>query len=257
MKLKQTALALPALLSLGLAASLVPAAAQAEDAASPISYNVGVVSDYRYRGISQSRLRPALQGGVDYANGPIYLGTWLSTIKWIKDAGGGNAPVEWDVYGGTKGELVKDTLSYDVGALGYIYLGNKYGDIANSANANTAEIYTALTAYMFTAKYSYALTNLFGTGDSKGSGFLDVSANFDLGAGFTLTPEAGRQHVKGVNHAAASYNTYSLTLGKDFGKGLSGSIAFVGANPDNGFYFTPDGRFTGRKGAVVGVKYAF
>ena len=35
---------------------------------SSLSYNVGVVSDYRYRGISQTRLQPALQGGIDYAD---------------------------------------------------------------------------------------------------------------------------------------------------------------------------------------------
>ena len=256
MKLKHTALALPALLSLGTLASLAPVAAQAEEA-SPVSYNVGVVSDYRYRGISQSRLRPALQGGVDYANGPIYLGTWLSTIKWVKDGGGGDAPVEWDIYGGTKGDIVKDTLSYDVGALGYLYVGNKLGSVAGFANANTGEAYAALTYKMFTAKYSYAFTNLFGTGDSKGSGFFDLTANFDLGNGFTLTPEAGRQRVKGDNHEAASYTTYSLTLAKDFGKGLTGTVAFVGTDGKDTFYYTPDGRFTGRNGAVVGVKYAF
>ena len=64
---------------------------------------MGVVTDYRYRGISQSRLKPALQGGVDFAHkSGFYLGTWASTIKWIKDAGG-DAPVELDLYGGYKG----------------------------------------------------------------------------------------------------------------------------------------------------------
>jgi len=49
-----------------------------------LSYNIGVVTDYRYRGISQSRKRPALQGGIDYANkNGFYVGTWASTITWI------------------------------------------------------------------------------------------------------------------------------------------------------------------------------
>jgi uncharacterized protein (TIGR02001 family) len=257
MKLKQTVIALPALLVLGATASLLPTVAHAEDAASPISYNVGVVSDYRYRGISQSRLRPALQGGVDYANGPFYAGTWLSTIKWIKDAGGGNAPVEWDLYGGFKGDIVKDSLTYDVGALAYVYLGNSYGDIPGAKDANTAEVYGALTASVVTVKYSYAATTLFGTGDSSGSGYLEAAANFDVGAGFTLTPHVGRQRVKGVNHDAASYTDYSLTLAKDFGHGITGTVAFVGSNADSTFYYTPDLKATGRKGGVVGVKYSF
>jgi hypothetical protein len=45
-----------------------------------------VVTDYRYRGISQTKLKPAVQGGVDYAAGGFYVGAWASTIKWIKDA---------------------------------------------------------------------------------------------------------------------------------------------------------------------------
>ena len=46
-----------------------------------ITYNAGLASDYRYRGISQSNLNPALQGGADYTNGStgVYAGTWLST----------------------------------------------------------------------------------------------------------------------------------------------------------------------------------
>jgi uncharacterized protein (TIGR02001 family) len=74
-------------------AGQVAYAADAAPAATPehaVAINVGVVSDYRYRGISQSRLKPALQGGVDLA-GPngLYAGAWASTIKWVKDGGGG------------------------------------------------------------------------------------------------------------------------------------------------------------------------
>ena len=52
-----------------------------------LAFNVGATTDYRYRGISQSRVKPALQGGVDYAAGAFYVGAWASTIKWIKDFG--------------------------------------------------------------------------------------------------------------------------------------------------------------------------
>ncbi|NHZ84207.1 hypothetical protein F2P44_33950, partial [Massilia sp. CCM 8695] len=101
-----------------------------------ISFNAAVVSDYRYRGISQTRLKPALQGGADYTNNPtgFYAGTWLSTIKWTKDAGG-DGSVEWDIYGGKRGEIVKD-VSYDLGVLSYVYPSN-----ALPVSANTTEIY--------------------------------------------------------------------------------------------------------------------
>ena len=50
--------------------------------ASPLSFNVGLTTDYRYRGISQSRLKPAISAGADYAHpSGFYVGTWLTSIK--------------------------------------------------------------------------------------------------------------------------------------------------------------------------------
>ena len=79
------------ILASAISAAFVGSFAQAEEAAAPehvISYNVGVTSDYVFRGISQSRHRPAFSGGVDYAHAPtgIYAGTWVSTISWVNDA---------------------------------------------------------------------------------------------------------------------------------------------------------------------------
>jgi len=251
-----------AALSTLVAATVLPIAVHAEDPPAPsTSFNIGVVSDYRYRGISQSGLKPALQGGVDYTNpNGIYLGTWLSTIKWIKDGGkmagvdAGSTPAEWDLYGGYKGEITKE-LTYDVGGLYYLYVNNKYGNIAGAANANTFEIYGALTYSVVTAKYSHALTNTFGFGDSKGSGYFDLSATFDLGNGFSLVPHVGHQTIE--HTSAANYTDYSLTLGKDFGNGFSLSAAAIGTNASKTGYVTPDNKFTGKSALVVGAKYSF
>lgn len=213
-----------------------------------LSYNVGVVTDYRYRGISQSRLHPALQGGIDYAhkNG-FYVGTWLSTIKWIKDAGG-DSNVEWDIYGGYKFPL--GDVAMDVGVLRYQYNGN-----ALPVSANTTEIYAAGTMGIFTLKYSHAVTNTFGFANSRNSGYLDASAAFDLGDGYSLTPHVGYQNI---NHfSAGSYLDYALTLGKDFGNGFSASAAVIGTDAKKAVYATPSGRFTGRTGLVLGAKYSF
>jgi uncharacterized protein (TIGR02001 family) len=252
-----------------------PAAAAPAAEASPLTFNVGVVSDYRYRGISQTKMKPALQGGADYAQGPFYVGTWLSTISWVKDSmkiynngGAGTpgfvpveekgAPVEWDLYGGTKGDIIKDTLSYDVGVLAYVYLGQKFHEIGMS-NPDTGEVYGALTYGVFTAKVSISATPLFGVPDSKGSQYYDLSANFDLGSGFTLTPHVGYQNVPGDFSKAnnVSYTDYSVTLGKDFGKGLSASLQVVATDADKVWYSTSGGKFTGRTGVVAGVKYSF
>ena len=82
--MKSLSLASIAVAVAALSAVAVPSITLAAD--SSVAFNVGVVTDYRYRGISQSRLQPALQGGVDFTAGAFYLGAWGSTIKWIKDA---------------------------------------------------------------------------------------------------------------------------------------------------------------------------
>ena len=218
-----------------------------------LSFNAGVVTDYRYRGISQTRLKPAVQGGLDFAHkSGFYLGAWASTIKWIEDSGSTDGKVELDLYGGYKGELTRG-LAYDVGVLRYEYVGNKLGNVANYANANTTEVYGALTAGVFTAKYSRSLTNLFGTANSKNSGYLDLSATFDV-AGISVTPHVGRQIVN--NSSAASYTDYSLLASKAFGA-VTLSAGVVGMNGSKTLYVTPAGKFTGKNMVVAGVKYSF
>ena len=237
------------------AALLASSAVTAQTAApeSSLSFNAGVVSDYRYRGISQSRLKPAVQGGLDYADkSGFYLGAWGSTIKWIKDSGAADGTVELDLYGGYKGSAAG--INYDVGVLRYQYLSNDLGKVSGFTNANTTEVYGAVTFGLFTAKYSRALTDTFGNVNSEGSTYLDLSAAIDLGNGFTLTPHVGRQVIK--NSSAFSYTDYSLTLAKDLGKGLSASLMAVGTNAGKAQY-TLANKYNGKDALVAGIKYAF
>jgi uncharacterized protein (TIGR02001 family) len=220
-----------------------------------LSFNAGLVTDYRYRGISQSRLKPALQGGIDFAHkSGFYLGTWASTIKWIKDIPGGDASVEIDVYGGYKNTI--GSLGYDVGVLTYQYPNNSL-----NPSTNTTEIYGALTFGPATLKYSHSTSNLFGFADSKGSGYLDLSATFDLGDGWSVVPHVGHQKVDGNNNGIFSYTDYSIALNKDFGNGLVASLTAVDTNVKkvNGVpvYISPNGKNLGKSGLVAGIKYNF
>ncbi len=198
-----------------------------------LSYNIGVATDYRYRGISQTSRKPALQGGVDFvAKNGVYLGAWASTISWIKNASNptvASGPVELDLYGGYKADITKD-VSYDIGGLYYWYVNNT-NTKNGGANANTFELYGALTAGPVTAKYSRSMTNLFGaataTTNSKGSGYLDISASFDVGSGWAVAPHIGFQRV--ANFSAVNYTDYSLGVTKDI-DGLVLGAAYVGTN---------------------------
>lgn len=236
----------PSLLTLSLFA--VTGVVYAQAAESTLSFNAGVVSDYRFRGISQSRLEPAVQAGVDYADkSGFYVGAWASSIKWVTDINGGSK-AELNFYGGHKGSVAG--MAYDVGFLRY-----EYPEYKLSPSANTNEVYGALTHGIFTAKYSHALTNAFGVADSKNSYYLDLSAAVDMGNGLTLTPHVGYQSFN--NNASLSYTDYSLTVAKDLGKGLTATAAIVATDADKALWVTPNGKFTGRTGAVVGLKYSF
>lgn len=253
MKLKApTALILTALL----ASTAAMAQTKASEPDYTLSYNVGAVNDYRYRGISQSSFKPALQAGVDFAHkSGFYLGAWGSNVNWIKDyVGATDGSLEVDLYGGYKGEISKD-FTYDLGVITYQYPGNTAANVL--ANANTTEVYGALTYSVVTAKYSRSVSNFMANPNSSGSQYFEVAATFDLGNGYSLTPHVGRQTIPNQTNNAGNYTDYSLTLGKDFGNGLSASVAALGTNANDAFYKVGTFDNLGKSGVVVGLKYSF
>lgn len=230
-----------------LAFTSIPGLAQEQPAGHQVSYNAAITSDYRYRGLSQTRHDPALQGGVDYVHGPSgwYVGAWFSTVKWTKDLGGGGS-IEWDIYGGKRGQLSAD-MTYDVGGLYYLYPDNSL-----TPGANTFELYGRLGFGPAYVKYSQSTTNLFGTANSKRSGYLDLGADIDVGNGFLLNLHVGRQEVR--HNSQYSYTDYKLGMSKDFGVATV-ALAWVKANTD--VYVSPQGKSLGRSAAVLTVSKTF
>jgi len=230
-----------------LAAALLAAPAFADD----LSFNAALTSDYRYRGISQTRLQPALQGGVDFASAATgwYVGAWASTINWTRDARG-SGRVELDIYGGKRGQLSED-VSYDAGVLSYVYKGR----IPGLDNPDTTELYGQLGYGPATLKYSHSVTSLFGFVDSRNSGYLDLSANFDAGAGYTINLHAGHQRVK--NNDAANYRDWKLGVTRNLGF-ASVQLAAVGTNASKAAYASPaNGKFLGKSALQLTASRTF
>jgi uncharacterized protein (TIGR02001 family) len=215
----------------------VPTAVLAEDApaaapASPLSFNVGVVSDYLFRGVSQTHGKPALQGGIDYAHpSGFYVGAWASNITWVKDFLG-KGSTEIDVYGGFKNTFATD-WSYDVGYITYNYPGHGSAISGILANPNTQEIYASIGYKWISAKYSYATSSHFigwygGSNydeSTRGSDYLELNANYDLGDGWNVIGHVGHQKVKGFStrlYESASYNDWKIGVTKDVGFGVVG-----------------------------------
>ncbi|MCZ4303937.1 TorF family putative porin [Zoogloeaceae bacterium G21618-S1] len=188
----------------------------AED--SPISANVGFVSDYQYRGYSQTKENMAVQGGFDYAHASgFYAGVWGSNVSWLDEGS-----LEVDVYGGFKNTL--GDFGYDVGLLQYVYPGGKIG----GESADTTEAYVGVSWKFLTFKYSYAFTDLFGATNSDGSQYFDLSASHEVGGGFTLGAHLGRQKIEN----GTSYNDWKVGVSKDYA-GFSFGLNYVDTDVDN------------------------
>lgn len=213
--------------------------AQAAAPASPHTFtgNVGFATEYLYRGIAQTRGKPALQGGFDYAHASgLYAGVWGSNISWIGDAvAGASASLEIDVYGGYKGSLGGD-FGYDIGVLTYNYPGTgKTVTGVQELKQDTTEVYGALSWKWLTVKYSHSTGALFGwpknpgalTDKTTGSGYLELNAAYDLGNGWGIAGHIGDQKVKG--NGPASYSDYKLGVTKDVGFGVVG-LAYSSTN---------------------------
>jgi uncharacterized protein (TIGR02001 family) len=248
---------------------------------SPITANVTLVNDYRFRGITQTNYQPAIQGGFDYAHeSGLYIGNWNSTINWISNTtnNGIKAPLEMNFYGGFKKELIAPGFASDFGVLQYYYpqTGGNYNTMI--MNPNTTEIYAAQN-YTFGpvtgfGKVSYGLTNIFGIPNSSGSYYLDLTSNYDTGFwGISLNGHIGYQYVAGQPNTPSgwsstpnniSYTDFKLGATKDFGGGLSLSASYVSTNANSVWWNTWSSTTTnnqtssaGRGGAVVALTKTF
>lgn len=220
-----------------------------------LTANMALVSDYRFRGVSQTYKLPAVQGGIDYSHASgFYLGTWASSVsgnQYINGAG-----LEADIYGGYKFEVAKD-LTLDLGVLFYLYPGAHYNNATKTKYDNT-ELYIAAAYKWFSAKYSVTTSDFFGVnkdtygstcqdartgnaadcfatdpGNSKGSGYLDLAANFEVADKLTLGLHVGHQSVK--NYSKLGYSDYKVSLTKDINGYLLGA-AVIGTNAAKGWY---------------------
>ena len=208
------------------AALLVPGLAAAQAAASPITGNMSLVSDYRFRGLTQTFEEPALQGGFDYAHSSgIYLGNWNSAISDNFYAG---SPLEMDFYGGYKGTA--GPLGYDVGVLYYYYPGS---NLAGVGTIDNLEVYAGVSWKFLSLKYFHAVSDFFGAPNTDGSNYIDLTANFDLGQGWGVNGHVGHQKVKNIS--AADYTDYKIGITKDVGGWVFGA-SFIDTDADSAAY---------------------
>ncbi|MDI9237979.1 TorF family putative porin [Lysobacter sp. LF1] len=226
------------------------------DAHAGVSGSVALTSDYLFRGISQNNQEPALQAGLEYAaDSGFYVGTWGSNVSWLSDTPVPDNDIsnslELDFYGGYRGKF-NDTVGFDVGALYYWYPGD-YPSGFNSAD--TGELYFGITAGVFSAKYSYALTDLFGYADSDGSGYLDAAVNWEFVPTWTLNAHAGKQWIE--SNSDFEYIDWKLGVTKTFEGGFAVALAYSDTDAEEALYTNVHGNYLGDNTVVLTLTKTF
>ena len=191
--------------------------------------NIGVTSNYVWRGMTYTDDEAAVFGGLDYSYRDFYAGTWLSTMT---------SNTEVDLYAGFSGEA--GSAEYDIGAIRYSYL--------DTASDDYYELYGSLTFYGLTVGGAYTIesqaTDTIAGREAfiEGDVYLYASYSIDLaetiGEGYSLTGTVGQYlwDDDGIGGVEIDYNHLLLELSKDAGD--FGTITLSGSFVDSDFINT-------------------
>lgn len=211
--------------------SMAAITAQAE-----ISGNASLVTDYRFRGISQSQGAPAIQGGIDYVHkSGFYAGNWNSSVSsdvYLQGSG-----MESDLYAGFRRALGPVTI--DVGVISYFYPNARTG--GSPDRYNTDEVYVGAAVGVFSARVHQAYSDYFGVANSRDTRYYQIKADVPVVKNVTLNAAVGRTNV--ANQTDSDYDDWRVgatvtAAGFDFGLHYHGTEkttpAFRTANTING-----------------------
>jgi uncharacterized protein (TIGR02001 family) len=226
MKLTNTILATALLAGAGVA--------QAE-----LSANIGVASNYYFRGVTQTDDKAAVSGGIDYAHeSGFYAGTWMSNVDF-----GGKEDVEIDGYLGFGGDIGDTGLGYDISGWYYWYPGSGGDD--QGGDLDYAEISGSLSWAWLTGTIAYTA---WAEADGPGA-FQDGDIWYELAVdpgwdyeGFAPTASIGYYTFDDDGETGVDdldYTTWSIGITKDAGDFGSFSVNYVqtddvtGVSPDD------------------------
>ncbi len=248
------------LLSLAVLSALtIPTLSFAEDAAPAVAVpdwtfpmSVGVVSDYVFRGQSQSWGKPSLQASfeADHTSG-FYAGLSAESVsdKWLP-----GATLETDLYAGFRNKIPSTEIGYDIGGIYYAYPGADWDQSVfagtNSNSLNTFEVYGALSYKFLSVKAGRTLTEYFGWnnnnsgvgsgfandltagvkpgGSTKGSYFYEANAAYEVLPTWTVSGQLGRQVVADAVGLDLTY--YKVGVSKAFSSGWTVGGFYSGTN---------------------------
>ena len=247
-----------------------------------VSYNIGLFSQYIFRGYTQTHNDPALQGGVDIEHSSgLYVGAWASNISWLKEdpwnayTDGGS--VEIDLYAGYASEIGETGISYDVGVLQYIYPGEV---ASNYSKANTTEVHVGLGYGWFDTAVHVVTSNdawTWGNGgyqdtnikwdSARGTAYYELNAEVPVGdlieqkwlSGVSAKFHVGYQNFAGASNNSDSYTDWLVGLNKSFDNGIDVGYTFTGTDTrkGEGFWLKRDNTYLGDDNHTIYVTKSF
>jgi uncharacterized protein (TIGR02001 family) len=247
------------ILGLAMMFSATPALADEGEEAPAVTISGGatVVSDYRFRGLSQTNRRPAVQGSVTLSHESGLYGTvWGSSIDDYVAAGGDQ---EIDLSVGFKRTMGSTTI--DVGALYYYYPGAEafiagynsdfiepFASVTQAIGPVSAKVYAAY------APSQSALDFGFGKEDNFYAS-LDLSASIP-DSPVSLTAHVGRNFTRSFLSGGTKYTDWSLGASVTH-KALTFGVSYVDTNAAIFSGIPNANRNIGRGGVVASLGVAF
>ncbi len=254
--------------------------------------SVSLVSDYIWRGQSQTWGNPAVQAGIeaDHVSG-AYVGFWGSNVSshWLP-----NANVEMDFSAGFRNTFATD-FKYDIGGTYIYYPDADFNKATNgvtyrSSKLNSFELYAGLGWKWFGVKAGYMPTKFYGwstnnsapypgspadagfagdtnagvTGNTNGSYYYSASASYDFPMGINIAGEVGRQTVASSTGLDWTWYKIGATKSLDGGwalnafyTGTSGSDAYKDFSSFHSAYATSQKKDIDDSKLVVGITKSF
>jgi uncharacterized protein (TIGR02001 family) len=186
-----------------------------------LTTNMGFVSDYRARGVSQTWRKAAAQGGLDLTHSSgFYAGVFGSNVSPNTYP---DANLELDAYAGYNGTVeAVEGLGYTAGVIGYFYPGGSWKKYQftdgtnvtpNGGRWDTYEANAGISYKWLSAKASVTLGDWYGaekstgwTKSTNGTTYLELNAAIPTPMnGLTLIGHVGRLNVNGELNPNVSF----------------------------------------------------
>lgn len=181
------------------------------------SGSASLVSDYRFRGLSQTFRDPAIQAGGEFAMpNKFYVGAWSSIVD--KSQFTNSRGFEVDLYGGYRTEI-GGGWTLDGGLIQYLY--------PTASSFSTLEAFIGAEWQFVTLKVNHTLSNkFFGVTNAKHSQYFDASIRYPLPMGLHLL---GHYGIQRVHENSGDYSDYQIGIEKGW-RDLTFTASIIGTD---------------------------